>query len=313
MVLRQQHLWLWRKMYNNLTKYGRLDVHLLLSIKCTLYGQAIFCDTIQLVALFASRHEWIQIYYSEMLNQGDVIVIHLLISTPIWVACSQETKFDISKLRLNYSQTLGEIKKRKSKKPAALTFALRHIHATANAPEYKTRWRVWVHACFCLCCWKESMWARTFAAVVTSRGQRESLQFLLSLSSLMTRPQQRAWTNIAIRFPVVSFFPARSLLYFGNFNGCYAHCREMLNVCMLNVRLHKWSSSSPCVVFVKSVFLSFLWPCVPRTSIPVRLGLKGQLEGWQPSLTSEGWESTGRSAMAEDESKNCRWGRAGRE
>lgn len=37
--------------------------------------------------------------------------------------------------------------------------------------------------------------ARAFVAVVTSRGQRGSLQFLLSASSPMTRPQRGAQTN----------------------------------------------------------------------------------------------------------------------
>lgn len=68
------------------------------------------------------------------------------------------------------------------------------------------------------------------------------------------------------------------------------------------------------VVCVKCLFCSVCTSlCPPHSSIPVWLDLKGQLEGWQPSLSSEGRGSKRRSEMERDESRNCRWGRAGRE
>ena len=83
---------------------------------------------------------------------------------------------------------------------------------------------------------------------------------------------------------------------------CKMNRSDSINYHLFLFFCHFWESS-----------LHFLCPCVPSTSVPVWLDLKGQLEGWQPSLTSEGWESRERSGMERDESKNCRWGRAGRE
>ena len=67
-------------------------------------------------------------------------------------------------------------------------------------------------------------------------------------------------------------------------------------------------------IFAKSLFHPFLCPRVPHTSIPVWLDLKGRLEGWQPSLTSQRCASGGEDhEWRRDERGNCRWGRAGRE
>lgn len=193
--------------------------------------------------------------------------------------------------------------------------AHKHIHARVKAEKHKEVTALWVHTCVCVVKRgkRALMWARTFAAVVTSRGQRESLQFLLSSSSPMTRPQQRAQTNTAIWFLVASSSSFFSSFCFCNFSSCRTHHGEMLKVRVHAECSHQTSEIipfSPCRL-CEICFPPFFCPRVPHTSIPVWLDLKGQLEGWQPSLTWEGWASEGRSGMERDESRKLqmRWSR----
>lgn len=124
-----------------------------------------------------------------------------------------------------------------------------------------------VHVFVCVVKERVLMWARTFVAAVTSRGQCESLQFLQS--SFPPHDETTAEsTNTDIWFLVV--FPVSIILCPRYSNSKPTHGREMLSLSAWEneqIRPRK-RSFPPRVVFAKSLFVCFCVPTSPTLLFP---------------------------------------------
>lgn len=138
---------------------------------------------------------------------------------------------------------------------------------------------------------------------------RERILFFLH----QTKPNHKLSLLSSLACNTNTVVSLRNLFSFCNFKRRRTAWNETIKSCHACrmyrshfIHYHLFLSSLRCLFLATR-----LCPRVPlRTSIPVWLDLKGQLEGWRPSLTSEGWRSRRRSAAEGDESRNCRWGRA---
>lgn len=168
---------------------------------------------------------------------------------------------------------------------------------------------VWVQPRVCLCCFKRRESCACVGQNICSGSSIQRAVRVLPVHPVIISSQDHS-RELQDPLPFDFFFPPSLFSFFLVLSSpatstavTHAAERHFEFGCMQNVhiKLHKLLpffsppslSLSSGVASVKSLFLQFFFfffvcPCVPHTSIPVWLDLKGQLEVWQASLTSEG-------------------------